>query len=151
MATTKKASKEAKATEKETYPEASLPKLFAFWLHSTGGFGVSAPVRGGEIKKVYDSGCIESKGLPGMSIRPISIVPLAAGKAILERVKAIEEAEKKEIEAVRAKWASRYAELVPGLPTALRAQQARPSPLRRFESLVAERVSKTAKAPKVKR
>jgi hypothetical protein len=58
--------------------------LFAFWSYSE---GFSSTVHGGRVTEMFDDGKIAAAGYDGFRFKPLRILPLERGQAIMEKIR----------------------------------------------------------------
>jgi hypothetical protein len=85
-------------------------QFFAFWRYDH-----SYPyILGGSVTKMYSDGRVETKEYgPGTSFMPIKLLPLAQGKVLMKKIKALAHEESLALIDFHADWRYKLEELVP--------------------------------------
>lgn len=84
--------------------------LFAFWHYSP-----SPPWLGGHVTKVKHDGWVATEEYPDRSFRPVLILPVLEGEALMAKIREIDLERASELERVKQKYDDLFRSLHSGL------------------------------------
>lgn len=81
-------------------------KMFAFWKYDSFPY-----ILGGEMLRMEEDGLVQVKGFQGYRFKPIKLLPIKAGAALLAKLKALTAEHKTEMNALNEDFRVRAREL----------------------------------------
>lgn len=84
-----------------------MTALYAIWRYDLFPYYL-----GGEVAQVLDSGRIKAKGYGGMIFAPVKLLPAPAGRALMERLNALDREHSKAEKAFKETWRAKVDALI---------------------------------------